>query len=532
MKISAVNNLTSVNHVQVKPLSTRYISVTGVDTFTRTQDSTATNQAASNPIEKRTYTPTKEFKDTITTLNSLQNQAENTFQKQLDAMGWCGKLADKMSTIWLSKNRSNLVSEDLQQNRAQIENLEIAAHRGNFRNEFFKTFGVNYDKEAIDNFQKESQNYTLIKAADQMAETSKEELGEYLKFFEEHFDSINPESSNFNRYKKHPDVAGKLTEYKNSLEKYVGGKDNLKQLAMAKRNDFSILSKEEQVEVYNEISESLIYTYQQTANKLKNGKSDKEIQKDYDNAYKKAFGTKNNIQKRVSNYVKAQETRTIAVEDMAISGLIGAAVAISGTGAPALLGAGITTIGYLGFDISELATNNIDNKEDLDKETVKDLVKCSLISGVEYFVGSKLYDIIPDSKTGKKVLDASLNTARTLGIELSTAFAGEYLRSGEWAVNQMDPKSFVGLTLSAFGTEELVRMGLSSSKGLKSDYMPQSFKVAEHTMEKISIAANNELQKQFAKNPAKFMNLKLLSIENPKIFKQVISKAFEENLSA
>ncbi|MCR5262166.1 MAG: hypothetical protein K6C94_10080 [Candidatus Gastranaerophilales bacterium] len=530
MNIQSTNNLTSVSGVQNKPVSTRYISKTGVDTFVHSQDTTENpEKAASVNTEKQAYIPTKQFSETISTLTALQNQAENTFQKQLDSMGWCGKLADKASTVWGSKNRSKVVQEDLHQSRFEIENLQTAACKGNFKSEFFKTFGVNYDKEAIDNFQKTAENYQLIEASMQMAETSKKELGGYLEFFEKHADSINPESPNFDKTKKHPNIKAKMDSYKTDLEKYVGGKDNLDKLVTAKRRDFITLSREEQLDVYNEIAESLIYTYQETSNKLKNGKTDKEIQKEYDSAYEKAFGTKNNIQKRVTDYVKAQQIRTIAAEDMAISGLIGATVALTGTGAPALLGAGLSTVGYLGFDLSELATNNVDNKEDLNKETVKDLVKCSLISGAEYFAGSKLYDVIPEAKTGKRIFDTSLNVARTLGIELSTAFAGEYLRSGEWAIKQMDPKSFIGLTLSAFGTEELVRMGICSSKSFNNDYKPQSFKITEHTMEKISAAANNELQKQFTKNPAKFMNLKLLSIENPALFKEVLTKALSNN---
>lgn len=530
--ISSVNNLTPIYKIG-RPVSstTKYLSQGGVDTFERSKDNQP-KQVVSNEIEKRAYIPTEEFQKTITTLNSMQTKAENTYQNQMDSTGWCGRFADKLSTLWGSKNRSSVVSDDLQKSRAEIENLQTAAYKGNFRSEFFNTFGVNYDKKNIDEFEQKSAQYTLIQASSQMAKIASDELREHIKFFDKHADSINPEAPDFNPNKKHPDIAGKMEEYKQSLEKYVGGKENLQNLANSKRRDFVCLSREEQIGVYNEIAEGLIYTYSETANKLKNGKTDEEIKKDYDEAYVKAFGKKNNIQKRVNDYVRAQQIRTVAVSDLAVSGMIGAAIALSGTSTPALLGAGLTTASYIGLDISELATNKIDNSKDLNKENIKDIVKCSLISGAEYLVGSKMYDIIPEARTGKKILDSTLNVARTLGIELSVAFVSEYMQTGEWATYQIDPKSFVKLTLATFAAEELTRMGLSAPAGKKSDYTPSVFNLSEQSMESFSISAKKELEKQFAENPAKVMNLKLISVQNPDLFKELMTNTLTEMAAA
>lgn len=526
MNISAINNLSPV----YKPGSNvtpprRYLSKQENDTFEYSEKAeNQLNNTAESPIKKENSRRTTQFDDTISILNSIQSQAERTFNKHIAQQGWCGRVADKISTLWGSKNRTNILEDDLNKSRAEIENLQRAACEGNFKSEFFKTFGVNYDEQAVKEFEQQSQQYTLTQASEQMADFAEKSLSKHIKFFAENADTINPESPKFNPGKKIPDIATKMEEYEKDLAKFVGGKENLQKLANTKRNDFICLSREDKIEVYNDIAEGLIYTYRETANKLKHGKSDKEIKKEYDKAYSKAFGTTNNIQKRVSNYVKAQQIRTTAVSDLAVSGMIGAAIAITGTTAPALLGAGLTTASYIGLDLSELATNKIDNSKDLNKENVKDIIKCSLISGAEYLIGTKMYDIIPSARTGKKIIDNTLDVARTLGIELSVAFASEYLQTGEWATYQMNPKAFIKLTLATFAAEELIRMGLSAPAGLKS----QHNSISQQTLDTISDAANKELQKQFAANPVNVMNLKLISVQNPDLFKELIASTLKE----
>ena len=184
----------------------------------------------------------------------------------------------------------------------------------------------------------------------------------------------------------------------------------------------------------------------------------------------------------------------------------------------------MSTASYIGLDLSELAKNKIDNSIDMDKEAVKDVIKCSAIVGLEYFVGTKLYDVVPEIKTGKKVLDSALDVARTLGIELSTAFVSEYAQTGEWATYQTDPKSFIKSTLATFAIEELVVMGLQSA--LTSQ--PTGNSISSKSMKKFTDAANIELEKQFRKNPAKVMNLKLISIENPELFQQLMTTTLQE----
>lgn len=518
MNILAINNTLPVSNItgQKNNQPKRLLMASKPDTFERSnsQHSIVAKNTQISPIARK-------YSTAISSLKSLNIKAQNAFDKQLQADGWSGKLADKISCLWGSKKRSKLVSEDIQANKADIEHLQNAANEGNFESEFFNIFGVKYDKEAIDNFEKVSDKYTLIQSSTQIADYTESHLRKYTQFFEKHADSINPESPNFNKTKKHPPVAETLANYKQELAKLVGGEENLQKLALSKMPNFITASREEEIEVYNHIAEGLIYTSKATAEKLKEGKKDKQIQKEYDEAFAKAYGKKNNIQKRVTDYVKAQQIRSVALKDIAMSGIIGTTLALSGTTIPAITGAAVTTVGYFGMDIADLATNKIDNSEDMSKDAIKDRIKYSLLYGAEYFVAYSLYDIIPAAESSNKVLNSSLNIARTLGIELSTAFVCEYLETGKWGTDQITPQALIAITLSAFATEELTRMGLSKdSNGIQkpisqADLSPETIKTISHR-------ASIELQKQFEANPAKVMNLKLLNMENPELFNELL----------
>lgn len=516
MIVNSVNSVIPTGMVYEPSTTGRYLKKQMPDTFERTTSPIETHNNSTLPINPK-YTAV------LDTLELMNIKAQNAFDKQKNYDGWSGKVVDKISSLWGSKNRYSAVTEDLQMHKRQVEKLENAARIGNFKAEYFNTFGVNYDEQAVKDFEAVSAKYTAIKSAEQISAYMKENLTEYQKFFTKHKNSINPESPDFESCGKHVNIDKKLDSYKKELEKMVGGKENLRRLEYSQRRDFIILSKEEQIAVLNDISDTLIYTTKATADKLKDGKSDKEIQKEYDEAYKKAFGEKNNIQKRVDKYVQSQQIRSVALKDFIVAGAIGATIALTQTPAPIMTGAAVTTAGYIGLDLSDLATNNIDNKEDLNEASVKDVVKCAAICGLEYIVGSKMYDIIPEPQVKNKVLKSALNTVRTLGIEIPVAFVSEYAQTGKWATYQMNPKDFLKIALSTFAIEELTRMGISSHVGQKAPVT-----LDDAVVEKVTARANRELQKQFEKNPSNFLNLKLISLESPELFGELMKSTLNE----
>lgn len=230
VKVSGVNNLMPMSGIVRNSSTTtgRYLKPQMPDTFEKT----------TNPIEydKGFFIPTaSKFNTAIDALNLMNTKAQTAFDRQKAYDGWSGKLADKLSALWGSKNRASLVSDDLHMHKAQVENLENAARVGNFKSEFYKTFGVGYNEEAINNFETASTKYTLIKSAEQIADYTEKCLSEHVNFFDKHKNSINPENPNFDEYGKHANIDKKFGEFKEELTKIIGGKENLKELELAKR---------------------------------------------------------------------------------------------------------------------------------------------------------------------------------------------------------------------------------------------------------------------------------------------------------
>ena len=453
MKVNSVN-LNTTNLIREKKTVFYSVRNNKPDTFERTTTSEKT-QNQTNPVNVR-----EEFSNTINTLSSMHDKAKTAFENQLAEDGWSARLADKLSGLWGSKNRASLVKKDLIKYDNQIKALDAAAKKGNFKAKFRETFGVGYNKKEIENFEKISKQYTLVNISREIASKTEEKFRPYISYFEKNTQYLTPENHNTESQKKFAEANTKLGEFEANLSEMLGGKEKFN--SFLKKEHYNELSGEDKAKVATQIAEQIIDGANSSLKEIRNGKNDMQLQKEYDDAFKKAFGSKNDIVKRVDKYVRSQQIGAVFIRDSILAGAIGATIATSGTAYPALVGSGVTFVGCAGLDMSEYLTNNVDNKEDMSKDVVKDIIKDAAISGVEYIVGSKLYDFIPVAKTASPLLNGTLNTARIMGIELPTAFVAEYARTGKWATEDMDPKSFIKLVFTAYAIEEYATTALTA----------------------------------------------------------------------
>jgi len=497
-----------------------YLGVQKPDSFERTTPKGMEIQPAK--VEVR-----EEFANTINTLQSMHDKARASFDNQVAMDGWSGKLADKISVLWGSRNRASVVEQNLVNFNQNIEELNNAAEHGNFKAKFKEKFGIDYNKEAIENFEKISEKNTLIQVSKEIASQTDENLGSYVSYFEKKAKYLSPDNSSSKAQKRFAEADKKFNEFEQKLSVIAGGEENLKKMAIAQQENFVEASREEKANIYSQIAEQLITTSKETVKSIQGEQTDKELQKEYDEAYANAYGSKNNIVKRVDKYIRSQQVGATVIRDSLLAGAIGATVATSGTAYPILVGSGMTLAGNIGLDVSEYLTNDVDNKVDLSKESVKDIVKCAAISSAEYMAGSLLYEVIPMAQTGSSIVNGALNTARTLGIELSTAFVAEYARTGKWATDQIDPKTFIKLVLATYAIEELARMGLSANTKTSG----QNSEIPEKVMKKFSEKANEELQKRYFTNPKDVLNLKFVSMQNPEKFNELLSVTLSEVIS-
>lgn len=452
MKVNSVNINTNT---VIRENKTAFYSVRSnkPDTFecTASHKNTAVQTA---PVQVR-----EEFSETIKTLSLMHDKAKESFENQLAENGWSAKLADKMSVLWGSKNRESIVRKDLIRYDKQIKALDDAAKKGNFKAKFKETFGVDYNKEAVDNFEKVSKQYTLVNISREIASKTEEKFKPYISYFEKNSEYLTPKGSDSKSQMKFAEADTKLKEFESYLSDMLGGKEKFN--AFLKKEHYNELSAEDRSKVASQIAEQIIDGANSSLKDLRNGKNDIQLQKEYDDTFKKAFGSKNDIVKRVDKYVRSQQIGGVVLRYSMLSGVIGAAIGTSGTAYPALMGAGITFFGSTGLDMSEYLTNNVNKNEDSLKDNVKSIIKDAAISSVEYMVGSKLYDFIPVAKTASPLINGTLNTVRIMGIELPTAFVAEYARTGKWATEEMDPKSFIKFVFTSYAIEEYATTALT-----------------------------------------------------------------------
>ena len=116
-----------------------------------------------NKILKNSYVQKSDFADTVRvdsktaqtqTMNMLSEQldsAQAAFDQQMKEDGWAGDVADAVSVLWGSDNRASKVREDLKAYKNTIEELKVAAKKGDnaFKATFKEKFGIDYNQNAI-----------------------------------------------------------------------------------------------------------------------------------------------------------------------------------------------------------------------------------------------------------------------------------------------------------------------------------------------------------------------------------------------
>ena len=100
--------------------------------------------------------PKTASQQTISNLNKQLKTASTSFNKQLADDGWAGDVADGVSALWGSKNRASKVREDIATQRNNINELTNASQKGEeaFKIKFKQIYGVEYNQQAIENYNK------------------------------------------------------------------------------------------------------------------------------------------------------------------------------------------------------------------------------------------------------------------------------------------------------------------------------------------------------------------------------------------
>lgn len=288
---------------------------------------------------------TKEQEEILNFVKERCNQAQKDFDKQMLEDTWAGDLADAISKIWGSENTAKKVRKDLSKARSDIRSLELAAKTSNdaFKSEFKRIYGVEYNPKNINNYKQLEYLYGNALTAKTIEESFNETfykllnrpLGEESKIIGTNSAGIAM-TTTISKEEVYNREFNKLAEMLGE-----GSEDYLKELIKQSQEEALavgvIAIKPLSLEFKWRVLKKVVKDYsdmfaQQTINAC-NGKSFEGLQAEYQNAYKSAFGEKNDILKRVNDYNISQQKGAGYVKAGVLSAaMIAISVATMGTG--------------------------------------------------------------------------------------------------------------------------------------------------------------------------------------------------------
>lgn len=531
MNISTNLNISNTNKIQNKPIQKGFRQnnfVQKPDTFEHNSNINFTGK--SNRL--------KQYNVTTDSLLNAGKDAQLSLNGQLASEGWAGRVADSVSRLWNSNNRAVLVQEDINKYNEQINDLKKSVKEDKFTDKFKEIFGVDYKQSNIRKYEKIAKQFNMAvttKAVSDIVSTKlKEDLDIYNKNKGELKDKIERVPNYFanvgsvpyfNKTTKKEDI---LKNLENNLVSIVGSKDTLNASLKASGMDTKKMSDQEKYSAYGLMANFLIETTKQTSINLSHGKNIKELKKEYDDAYVKAYGTKNHIQERVDKYNRSQIIGAAAVRGVTRSAL-GTLVMLTApeAGFANLVSKVATTAGVkMLIDGSDKMTYKTENA--FDSKTFKKLLHSSAISGAEKFAIGILDNIIPCAGTGYDVLDEVLTQTRDVAVETSVGMVAEKLKKGNWATNQIAPRMLISFVFNNLGSDN---QELKALIGMSKDGINQAMKFNKRGINptKTIIEGTKEALKSAEfQNDKSFDKLRELSINKPEEYTKIMVSVLDE----
>ena len=498
------------------------------DTFERNTNVTFTGK--SNRIKQ--YTKTAE------TLLDAGKNAQLSLNGQLASEGWAGKVADTVSALWASNNRAHLVQADIENYNTQITDLKNSINNGNFKEKFKETFGVEYNQSNIRNYEKTAKHFNMAITTKSVSDIVSAKLNDDITIYDENkgeLKDIVKKVPNyfantgsvpyFDKTTKKEDI---LKNMEDDLVSIVGSKETLESTLKASGMDTEKMSDQERYNAYGLMTKFLIETTKQTSMNLSKSKNIKELKKEYDDAYVKAYGTKNHIQERVDKYNRSQIIGAAAVRGATRSAL-GALVMLTApeAGFAKLVAKSAATMGIkILVDSSDKATAKSDDI--FDSKAFKKIVRSASISGGEKMAIGLVGSMLPEVSTGLDVLDEVLSQTKDVAIDTSLGLVGEKLKKGNWATNQIAPRMLISFVFNNLGSDsQEVKALLDMTKGGINQYMKYTTRGINPTKTVIE-GTKEALKSAEFQNDKSFDKLRDLSINNPEEYTKMMVSVLDE----
>lgn len=418
----------------------------------------------------------KQYVKTAENLKTTGEIAQTSLNGQLASDGWAGKVADSVSILWNSKNRAIIVQEDINTYNAQIDELKQSVKEKKFPEKFKEIFDVEYNHANIARYDKKAKQFKLAVTSKAMADITSSKLADDIKTYKENNGKLQDKTvirtlpfamtGSVPYYYETKTKETTLKNIENNLVSVLGSKEILDNTLKSSGLNTEKMTDEEKYSTYGVVAEFLVETTKETAKNCAKGKTLKELKEEYDSAYKKAYGTKNDIQARVDKYNRSQEIGAAAVRGVTRSAISAAVLLAAPEAGLAKLAAKAATVMGVKVlvDSSDKATNNID--DDLTKDKFKKLVRSASISGAEKLASGLISSFIPGFDTGYDILDEVLSQTKSTVVDTALGMTSEKLKKGNWATNQIIPRMIISTVFRNISPDdETVKTLLDFTKG-------------------------------------------------------------------
>ena len=364
-------------------------------------------------------------------LRSQISSAKSSLQAQQDKDGWAGKTVDWVSGVWNSKNRAHVVKADIDKSEQQVKDLMSSKDMKTFNAKFKATYGVDFDPVQVAGYKKQLGQYEKSSAMNAMETSFNSQMKTLMSK-----SKLDDET----QYIANPGAGGQVVVtatkgqvYNRELGKFAkflgmgDSKVGMKQINAEMKKagiDPQKASMDKKYEFLHNRAKSCSKLLHNQTMQATHGKSYSQVKADFENSYTAAFGSKNNIAKRVADYNASQETGAYVLKSgikIASGVIIG--VATGGAGVvPLLAAAGAQSALSFAVDASDLATSK---KGGTVKQYV-DAGKQAIVQGASQALSgvSTLAIKATTLSTTSKVL---LSTAADTGIDMGT----EYINTGK-----------------------------------------------------------------------------------------------------